>query len=324
MSNPRVRTLAVKRAEQSDEVVVRMVELDGKAEKAVRLSFAGPIASAREITGAEQPLGAATVTAGALVTDFTPYQIRSFAVKLGAPAIKPGAETGAQTASRPVTLTYDRKVASNDHSVSGGQFDGSGRSLPAEMLPRDIAFGGVHFMLAPADGFNAVVPAGQTITLPSGSFNRVYLLAASDGDQKATFRVGNTPVDLTIQDWGGYIGSWDNRIWSKHEEALPARPNDPPGAPVRMRTVSEYAGLTPGFVKKAPVAWFASHRHLSDGSNDPYAYSYLFAYAIDIPAGATTLTLPVNGRIRLLAATVASDDGDVKAVSPLYDSLTRP
>ena len=84
LNTTRVRTLAVKHAEQSDEVVVRLVELDGKPAKGVSLSFAGPITSAREITGAEQPLGPATVTAGALVTDFTPYQIRSFALKLGA------------------------------------------------------------------------------------------------------------------------------------------------------------------------------------------------------------------------------------------------
>ena len=67
------------------------------------------------------------------------------------------------------------------------------------------------------------------------------------------------------------------------------QPAPPPGTPPRMRTVTEFAGLTPGYVKPAPVAWFASHRHATDGSNDPYAYSYLFAYAIDIPAGATTL-----------------------------------
>jgi alpha-mannosidase len=319
LNNRRVRALAVKRAEQSDEVVVRLVELDGKPAKGVSLTFAAPIASAREITGAEQPLRAATVTAGALVTDFTPYQIRSFALKLGA---APGSLTPPR--SQPVTLPYDRKVASNDRSVSGGAFDGSARSLPAEMLPRDLTFGGIHFALAPADTFNAVVAQGQTIALPAGSFTRVHLLAAADGEQRATFRVGDASVELTIQDWSGYVGQWDNRLWTKtREEVVPPRPDAPPGTPARTRTVADFAGLTPGYVKPAPVAWFASHRHLSDGSNDPYAYSYLFAYAIDIPAGATTLTLPANGRIRLLAATVSDEAAAVRPVSQLYDGLAR-
>jgi len=103
----------------------------------------------------------------------------------------------------------------------------------------------------------------------------------------------------------------------------PGQPAPPPGTPPRMRTVTEYAGLTPGFVKAAPVAWFASHRHLSDGTNEPYAYSYLFAYAVDLPAGARTLTLPVNERIRILAASVTNEQHAVRPVTWLYDRLER-
>jgi alpha-mannosidase len=130
-------------------------------------------------------------------------------------------------------------------------------------------------------------------------------------------------VDLTVHDWGGFIGQWDNRLWSRREEQVPPRADAPAGTPPRTRTVSEYAGLTPGFVKRSPVAWFASHRHLSDGSNDPYAYSYLYAYAMDLPAGATTLTLPLNGKIRVLAVSVAKDAGTVRPASALYDALER-
>ena len=62
---------------------------------------------------------------------------------------------------------------------------------------------------------NAVVAKGQTIDLPAGHYNRVYVLAASaEGDQKATFEVGGTGVDLNIEDWGGFIGQWDDRQWS--------------------------------------------------------------------------------------------------------------
>ena len=214
------------------------------------------------MNGVEDAVGDATVVKGELVADFTPYQVRSFALKLGAaPA------TVARPASQAVKLAYDQPVASTDRSVSGGRFDSSGRSLPAEMLPANLPYAGVTFTLGPANGFNAMVARGQTIPLPAGTFTRVYLLAAADsGDQRTTFRLGATPVDLTIQDWGGYIGQWDNRIWKSREEPAPPRqgqPAPPPGTPPRMRTVTEFAGLTPGFIKPAPVAWFASHRHAS-------------------------------------------------------------
>ncbi len=186
---------------------------------------------------------------------------------------------------------------------------------------------------------NAVIPRGQTIALPrrssdaaqssrGGEFTRLYLLAAAtDTDQKATFKVGNTPVDLTIQSWGGYIGQWDNRVWKTTEEPAPPRPGQPapvPGTPPRMRTVQEFTGaIAPGFIKRAPVAWFASHRHGPDGANEPYAYSYLFAYVLDIPAGTKTITLPLNERIRLMAITVSNEGAQVIPVQPLYDTLER-
>ena len=90
-----------------------------------------------------------------------------------------------------------------------------------------------------------------------------------------------------------------------------------------MRTVSEAAGLTPGFIKRAPVGWFASHRHGTDGTNEPYQYSYLFAYGIDVPAAARTLTLPANSRIRILAVTVADEPNQIRPAHPLYDTLER-
>ena len=169
-------------------MIVRVVELDGRPAKDVRFTFASPLAAAREVNGAEDAVGDASVVKGELVADFTPYQVRSFAVKLGAaPA------TVARPVSQAVKLAYDQPVASTDRSVSGGRFDSSGRSLPAEMLPANLPFAGVTFTLGPANGFNAMVARGQTIALPAGTFTRVYLLAASDnGDQRTTLRLGTT------------------------------------------------------------------------------------------------------------------------------------
>jgi alpha-mannosidase len=42
VSNPRVRLLALKKAEQGDEITVRLVELDGKPQADVKVSFAAP------------------------------------------------------------------------------------------------------------------------------------------------------------------------------------------------------------------------------------------------------------------------------------------
>jgi alpha-mannosidase len=328
VSNTRVRVLAVKKAEESDEVVVRLVELDGKGAPGVRLRFAGPVVSAREVTGQEQPLGAAKVSNGELAADFGPYQLRTFALKLAPPRVRLGAPR-----SQPVEMPYDLRAA-NAHvrefgGLNGiGGFDGEGRSLPSEMLPAEIAFAGVHFKLS-ARASNALVARGQTLRLPAGNFRRLYVLAASvGGDRRATFRVGDRTSDVSVQDWGGFVGQWDARQWRAGERQVP--PGASPETAARIRSpqfrhdpYAEMTGIRPGFIKPAPLAWFASHRHHADGRSEAYAYSYLFAYALDVPAGAKTLTLPDDDKVRVLAVT-ASDEADaVRPAQPLFDWLER-
>jgi alpha-mannosidase len=321
VNNPRVRVLALKKAEQGNEIIVRVVELDGRKADDVRLTFAQPLAAAREVNGVESPVGPATLAKGDLVTKLGPFQVRTFAVTLG-----PAPTRVAPVVSRPIALPYNQAVASMDRSVGGGRFDSIGRSLPAEMLPAAITYGTVRFVLAPATKMNAVIPRAQTITLPAGPVDRLYVLAAADGDQRATFKLDDKPFDLTIQSWTGYIGQWDNRVWKPREEPMPPRggtPAPPPGTPVRMRTVQEMTALTPGFVKRASVAWFASHRHGTDGSNEAYDYAYLFVYTIDVPAGTKTVTLPINERVRILAISAVNEGAQARPAQPLYDTLER-
>jgi alpha-mannosidase len=339
INNSRVRVLALKKAEESDEVIVRIVELSGEPQKNVRLNFPAPLVDAREVNGQEQTLFSrqdgvrhevsARTAGAALITALGPYQLRTFALKLATPRVK---LTPPQ--SQPVNLTYDQSVASNDATKSVGGFDAAGRALPAELLPNEIVYSSIRFNLAPAatGKTNALAAKGQTITLPPGKFTRLYVLAASaDGDQKVTFRIGDRPVDLLIQNWGGFIGQWDDRNWKQKEIQIPPR-TPPPGTPpdiaaqmqrprTRIDPYGEMTGITPGFIKRAPVAWFASHCHTADGVNEAYSYAYLFAYAVDVPAGARTLTLPNNDRVRILAMTVANESGPVDPVQPLYDDL---
>jgi alpha-mannosidase len=331
VNNSRVRVLALKKAEESDEVIVRVVELNGQPQSGVRLNFAAPIISAREVNGQELPVGKATVMKGELVTDLGAYQLRTFAIKLGPPRAKL-----APSISETVALPYDLSATSADGAKSSPGFDAAGRALPAEMLPRGLDYDGIRFQFGPATKgeANAAIAKGQTIALPRGVFNRVYIVAAAaDGDQKATFRVGNNPFELNIQNWSGFVGQWDDRQWKTKEVTIPPRPV-PPGTPPdiaaqlqrpRTRTdpYGEMIGITPGFIKRTPLAWFASHRHNAEGANEYYAYSYLFAYAIDVPAGAKTLTLPTNDKIRVLAITVANQRGRLWPAQPLYDTLER-
>jgi alpha-mannosidase len=334
IDNPRIQVMALKKAEVSDEVILRMVELNGEPASPVRVTFAGPIAAAREMDGQEMPVGPATLNNGALVTSFAAYQPRTFALTLAAAPIKVAA-----IESQPVILTYDLAVASNDDQPVKGGFDGDGNAIPAEMLPQGLTFNGIEFKLAAAGSHkpNAVTAKGQTINLPAGRFNRVYLVAAaSHGDQKARFLAGGKSAEITVQDWGGFIGQWDTRLWKNdprtgREWAVsanhavwdpdPAKQQEQGHRNWSPRYPEDYVGLRPGYIKRADVVWYCSHHHTAEGLNQPYSYSYLFAYAIDLPTGARTLTLPDNRNIKVLAISVAEESAVVKPAQPLYDDL---
>jgi len=209
-----------------------------------------------------------------------------------------------------VALAYDLAAASSDGQASTPGFDGKGNTYPAEMLPSQIQFNDVSFQLATAKtgSPNALTAKGQTIELPAGRFNRVYILAASArGDQRATFTVGTKVADVTIQDWGGYIGQWDNRKWSSPD--------------VSHDHYGDMVGLTAGFIKRSDLAWYASHHHDATGRNVDYSYSYLFAYGIDVPPGARTIPLPTNDAVRIMAISIANEDAAITPAHPLYDVL---
>jgi len=327
LSTSRVRVLALKKAEESDEVIIRMVELDGQANPGVRVGFAAPVVAAREVNGQEQPVGPAVIADGKLQADFTPWQPRTFAVKLGAPPARV-----APVKSQPVPLVFTRSVSSLHGQEAMIGFDDVGNALPGELLPRELFYNGIRFALGPGQQGkpNALETQGQTIPLPGGTFNRVYLLAAAAAqngeqlggyqDQSAVFKVGEQSTRLTIQNWGGYIGQWDNRLWSTRQEAVASGARRGGGG---MRTVTTMTGLVPGYIKRAPLAWYASHHHIADGSSVAYSFSYLFAYELDIPPGASTLTLPNNNNIRIMAVTVAEVSGKAAPAAPLYDTLER-
>jgi alpha-mannosidase len=317
VSSPRIRLLALKKAEQGDEIIVRLVELDGKPQPNIKVSFASPITSAREVNGQEQPVGDAKVSDGVLLTSFTAYQPRTFAVKLAASPLR---VEGVRSA--PASLKYDLAVASNDGTHSAGGFDGKGNALLAEMLPEQITFNDIQFHLAPArtGAPNAVIAKGQMLDLPVGRYNRVYVLAASaDGDQKATFRTGTKNVDLIIQNWSGFVGQWDDRQWVAKDLPIQGQPGQN-----EHDDYAEMTGIKPGYIKRADLAWYCSHHHNATGENVPYRYSYLFAYPIDLQPGAKTIQLPDNPKILILAISVAEENPELKPVQPLYDVLPSP
>ncbi|MGA2245032.1 MAG: glycoside hydrolase family 38 C-terminal domain-containing protein [Verrucomicrobiota bacterium] len=305
LNSDQVQMEALKKAEDSDEIVVRFQELAGQPAKNLSLSFPVAIKAAREVNGQEKPLGKAVVKNGRLTFDLRPFSLRAFALKLAPP---PAAV--ARVASEVVSLDYNTDVVSSRAKRDDGAMDAQGGTYPAEMFPKQIVREGVVFQLgATADGkMNALMAQGQTLKLPHGKFNRVHLLVAADGDATSEISVGGIAQPCNVPNWTGFIGQWDNRLWNNPAHKIDLEPDQPP------------IGLVPGYIKRAPVAWFATH-HSTPKGDAYYDYCYLFELTYDLPAGTKTLTLPNNSNIRIFAVSEAGEPAPAPPAAPLYDTL---
>ena len=307
VDSPAVIAQAVKRAEDSDETIVRVKETNDGTVDGAHLTFATPVVSAREVDGQESPLGPAAIDDGKLRVDLKPYHLKAYAIRLAAPAAPVAVAT-----DTPVSLPFDTDAVTSEKALTDGGFDAAGRTYPAEQWPKQVVSEGVTFQMGDAaDGQkNALACHGQTVPLPTGT-QRVYLLAASAAaDAPVPFKVGDQSTTVDVQDWGGYIGQWDKRLWKGQVSEL------------TYNWSNRLDGLIPGFIKRADVAWHADHVHNPQSGNEIYSYCYLFKYALDVPPGATTLTLPDDPRVHLFAVTAATGAHDgLTPVQPLYDTL---
>ena len=165
----------------------------------------------------------------------------------------------------------------------------------------------------PLSKAQALPAHSKTMELPPGT-TRVHLVMNADGDRDAIVRIGDVDHHLRVQDASGFIGQWDTRLWEHREEILPPRPDAPPNAPPRRTRGLVYAGLTPGFIKPAPVDSFAL-------TKPSYSYRYRFEYTL--PATGTTLTLPDDPHVHVYAVTASDAPYSVRPLQPLYDTLRR-
>ncbi|MDD8020533.1 MAG: glycoside hydrolase family 38 C-terminal domain-containing protein [Acidobacteriota bacterium] len=310
-----LRVLAIKKAENSKEIIIRVVETRGRAVKKAILTFAFPIKSASEVNGVEDHLRSAQFKGNKLTFDLEPNGLKSFALD-----IEPFQKKLAPAVSRPVDLPYNLDVFSFDHDRSDGAFEASGWTYPAELIPDSILVGNQTFQLGPKfDGAkNAVACEGQVISLPPGNFNRLYLLAAaSEENQKGLFKIGQREEEFSVGYWSGFIGQWDNRLWAEG-----------PAASLDFdRDSFTYSGLIPGYIRGDELACCTTHLHQSltgPEGNEPYIYGYIFKYEINLPPGAKEIVLPSNKAIKIFALVVAFNESDEpEPAQNLFDTLVR-
>lgn len=272
--NDNVALRALKQAEDSDEYVVRFYETSGLDAQDAVVEFAADIVEAKELNGVEDQRGDAAFEGNKLMFRINPFGMKTFRVKLAKPA-----KTLSPATTAYVDLPFNLKTASYNSFRSDANFDGKGNSYAAELLPDRIGYKGIGFRLGDPAAENGVKCRRDTVALPEGRYNKLYLLAASTMyDNKAVFTVDGRDYEVLVPYYSGFVGQWG------------------------------HTGHTEGYLKSADVAFVGTHKHDMIRNEDvPYEFTYMFCVGLDIPVGARELVLPDNPRVVVFAATVADD-----------------
>lgn len=183
---------AMKKAENSDEIIIRIGESEKKSQKDVTFSLNCEIISAREIYASEEHISDVTLVDGKLVFDLKPYEIKSFAIKVKNAEAEKNAYTN-------ISLLGNFDAFSTNAKPTGA-LPVINKSIPKEITPDVISSGGVDFTISD----KAMVCGGQSLLLPTAK--KVHLLVASlNGDK----HVKINDYAYKINDIQEYYAGWD-------------------------------------------------------------------------------------------------------------------
>lgn len=287
--NPSVMIKALKKAEVSDEYVIRLYETSGRGPQTAGITFAGRILSAVSADGTEKTAGKAEFSGNRLEVEVSPYGMATYKVRLEK-------KTPVERHFAYADLEYDRRCFSWNAFRNAADFS-AGYSYAAELLPDSVLVsGGIPFRLGEKEVENGLVCKGDTIAVPSDrTYRKAYILAASaESDQTAVFRAGDKECTAYVPYYSGFFGQWG------------------------------HTGHTEGYVKDAVPAYVGTHTHSVSG-DETYRFSYMFRIGVDLPEGCSELVLPDNDGIVVFAVTFSEDDA-IQAVpaSGLYETAVEP
>lgn len=183
---------AMKKAENSNEIVIRIGEGEKKAQKNVEFSLCTEILSAREIYASEEHIDDVEIQNGKLIFDLKPYETRSFALKVKS------ADTKSTSKAVDFVGNIDAYSTNDAPKASLPVID---KTIPAEMRPDTVYAGGVKFTLTE----KAILCGGQTINLPESTKKVNLLVASLNGDKYIT--IGKNSVK--VNDIREYYAGWD-------------------------------------------------------------------------------------------------------------------
>lgn len=287
---------ALKKAEETDELIVRLYEWVGQDQQDVTLHFPSQIISAREVNALEEEIAPATFAGDSLTFNISHYQPKTFALKLSSLPIVGKAGEGTGEASSFLSFRPNIDAMSYDKNRGNANSTYLTYAYPAELIPDTMLVDGVQFVMGNrADSKSNAMRLTSASSLklePREEDTNLYLLMASGTESggKVTVLIDGEETVLDVPYYSGKIG-----------EPLSC-----------TNMCSSY--------RRQNVAFASSHAHgISGKSNEVMTFMYMYKYCVPLPKEATEVKFSTTDRKALLfaASTSSTHADDVAAFSPL-------
>ena len=276
---------AFKKAEDDSDIIVRVNEGSGKELKDVKLTLFTEILSAEEVYSSESHRKDAKVSDGSLIFSLKPFEIKSFKLKVYPERNR------AKEAYKKLHLDFNASGITKDSYKINCILQGSGCSLPDELIPENLTSHGITFRMPSADmDKNVLITRGQEIELPK-NMTKLYILAASvQDDIEDEFLTDNKIRKLKIHSLRENVFTWD------------------------MAGLAQEAKI-----KDATIGLELTHLHHPEGNLAAQKANF-FIYELDI-RNCKKLALPDNSKLVILAMTAVKRFSNTYLITSLTDSI---
>ncbi len=283
LNTEKVSVKALKKAEDTDELIVRIYEWAGEDQTGVQMSFPVDILSAREVNALEEEVGSVAFEGKQMTFDIGHYQPKTFAIRLKTPeAVTQNIHEGTS-----VPITYNTDLMSYDKARGNANRIYTTHAYPADLIADELHVDGIRFAMGErTDGkYNALRISGQTLQLNrTNGENKLYLLMASTTEQGSVAKVtiNGTEQSIQVPYFSGSMAS--------------------PIAPTTFN--ASY--------RRDNVAFASSHAHnVEKKSNEIMKQMYIYKYCVELPEDATEVTISSSNRyLFLFSATIAANKTD--------------
>lgn len=287
VSDDNVIVRAVKKCEDDDSLIIRVNEGVNRAHTGVLLKLMWEIESVSLVNTSEEHIKKIRANKSSFKFDINPYEVKTFKIK-----IKNINKENKLSENIPIKLEYNTKGFTSDSNMRNVILQGSGFSLPIELLPERIDIAGIPFEMPQKaeDEFDLLVCRGQAIDIPEDT-NIIYMLAASSMDAQRV---------KILADHKGFVCNMYGM-------------ND-------FYETCDMYGLNEvgNFAYNSEIGFEFSHTHHPEGNIPRKARFYFFSMSV---AGKKKLYLPENNKVVILAMTAHKGARDTKIVSDLFDVL---